>query len=233
MLNLRQSCGRPIFNMRIPIPGKEGLYIETGPWSGDLKWIITQSADITPHWARHLERNVTVLFGQLWMFSSQFLSMPMFWNRVCCRHHTWRDFDVFPLFLEEAVEQTVQSPLIWGTIRLMWCCSNGAISFSPCTPCTCLSYCCFMAGWSSLVKHWKIIGSYRYLLFESLLALWKIFLSMPHNAMILLAHCTYLMPLCINTSSESSHWFRQLPIWFLIITWTIADLVLYWIVGLV
>ena len=33
MLKIRRSCDRLIFNMGIPIPGKDGLYIETGSWS--------------------------------------------------------------------------------------------------------------------------------------------------------------------------------------------------------
>ena len=32
MLKVRRSRDRLIFNMGIPIPGKDGLYIETGPW---------------------------------------------------------------------------------------------------------------------------------------------------------------------------------------------------------
>ena len=31
MLKIRRSCDCLIFNMGIPIPGKDGLYIETGP----------------------------------------------------------------------------------------------------------------------------------------------------------------------------------------------------------
>ena len=31
MLKIRQSQDRLFFNMGIPIPGKDGLYIETGP----------------------------------------------------------------------------------------------------------------------------------------------------------------------------------------------------------
>ena len=31
MLKIRRSRDRLIFNMRIPIPGKDGLYIERGP----------------------------------------------------------------------------------------------------------------------------------------------------------------------------------------------------------
>ena len=33
MLKIRRSCDRLIFNMGIPIPRKDGLYIETGPRS--------------------------------------------------------------------------------------------------------------------------------------------------------------------------------------------------------
>ena len=33
MLKIRRSRDRLIFNMGIPIPGKDGLYIETGPWA--------------------------------------------------------------------------------------------------------------------------------------------------------------------------------------------------------
>ena len=33
MLKIRRSRDRLIFNMGIPIPGKDGLYIETGPWT--------------------------------------------------------------------------------------------------------------------------------------------------------------------------------------------------------
>ena len=31
MLKIRRSCDRLIFNMGNPIPGKHGLYVETGP----------------------------------------------------------------------------------------------------------------------------------------------------------------------------------------------------------
>ena len=31
MIKIRRSCNRLIFNMGIPIPGKDGLYVETGP----------------------------------------------------------------------------------------------------------------------------------------------------------------------------------------------------------
>ena len=33
MLKIRRSRYRPIFIMGIPKPGKDGLYIEMGPWS--------------------------------------------------------------------------------------------------------------------------------------------------------------------------------------------------------
>ena len=33
MLKIRRSHDRLIFNMGIPIPGKDGLYIDTGPWT--------------------------------------------------------------------------------------------------------------------------------------------------------------------------------------------------------
>ena len=36
MLKIRRSCDRLIFYMGIPIPGKDGLYIETRPWSPEL-----------------------------------------------------------------------------------------------------------------------------------------------------------------------------------------------------
>ena len=35
------SCDRLIFNMGIPIPGKDGLYIETGPRILKAYWITT------------------------------------------------------------------------------------------------------------------------------------------------------------------------------------------------
>ena len=35
MLKIRRPNGRLIFNMGIPIPGKDGLYIETGPRSNE------------------------------------------------------------------------------------------------------------------------------------------------------------------------------------------------------
>ena len=49
MLKIRRSHDRLIFNMGIPIPGKDGLYIETGPWlspsrhESDSLWQKTQS----------------------------------------------------------------------------------------------------------------------------------------------------------------------------------------------
>ena len=45
MLKIRQSRDRLIFNIGIPITGKDGLYIEAGPWtiqnfSVDIKGIV-------------------------------------------------------------------------------------------------------------------------------------------------------------------------------------------------
>ena len=40
MLKIRRSHDSLIFNMGIPIPGKDGLYIETGHW----RWAVTLSA---------------------------------------------------------------------------------------------------------------------------------------------------------------------------------------------
>ena len=37
MLKIRRPNGRLIFNMGIPIPGKDGLYIETGPWYHEFR----------------------------------------------------------------------------------------------------------------------------------------------------------------------------------------------------
>ena len=39
MLKIRRSHDCLIFNMGIPIPGKEDLYIETGPWCSLLQYI--------------------------------------------------------------------------------------------------------------------------------------------------------------------------------------------------
>ena len=36
MLKIRRCRDRLIFNMGIPIPGKDGLYIETGPWKSSV-----------------------------------------------------------------------------------------------------------------------------------------------------------------------------------------------------
>ena len=38
MLNIRRSHDRLIFNMGIPIPGKDSLYIETGPRRQAIIW---------------------------------------------------------------------------------------------------------------------------------------------------------------------------------------------------
>ena len=39
MLKIRRSHDRLILNMGIPIPGKDGLYIERGPWSLSVKGV--------------------------------------------------------------------------------------------------------------------------------------------------------------------------------------------------
>ena len=48
MSKVRRSRNRLIFNMGIPITGKDGLHIETGPWSfyfSDLCWAVNTSSD--------------------------------------------------------------------------------------------------------------------------------------------------------------------------------------------
>ena len=58
MLKRRRSRDRLIFNMGIPIPVKDGLYIETGPW-----WRRTDSlvpCHLGQVSAPHLEDQVTL-----------------------------------------------------------------------------------------------------------------------------------------------------------------------------
>ena len=55
MLKIRRPNGRLIFSMGIPIPGKDGLYIETGPWNTDC---ILNSQ-------RHLTDSIKVLSATL------------------------------------------------------------------------------------------------------------------------------------------------------------------------
>ena len=43
MWKIRLSHNRLIFNMGIPIPGKDGLYIETGPWSLWLLFLLNNT----------------------------------------------------------------------------------------------------------------------------------------------------------------------------------------------
>ena len=48
MLKIRRSRDRDrlIFNMGIPIPGKDGLYIETGPWQQYTIYTAYDAGDI-------------------------------------------------------------------------------------------------------------------------------------------------------------------------------------------
>ena len=53
MSKIRRSHDRLIFNMRISIPGKDGFYIETGPWcrlGGKLSFELIVRQYIR-HWA--------------------------------------------------------------------------------------------------------------------------------------------------------------------------------------
>ena len=54
MLKIRRSRDHLIFNMGIPIPGKDGLYIETGPgvWKHVLRVIYLS------HWGRDKMANI-------------------------------------------------------------------------------------------------------------------------------------------------------------------------------
>ena len=60
MLKIRRPNGRLIFNMRIPIPGKDGLYIETGPWTC-VNHVLHRR-----HCGTHWSINVTVLHYLHW-----------------------------------------------------------------------------------------------------------------------------------------------------------------------
>ena len=46
MLKIRRSRDRLIFNMGIPIPGKDGLYIETGPCASPWNYPVPTSATL-------------------------------------------------------------------------------------------------------------------------------------------------------------------------------------------
>ena len=46
MLKIRRSRDRLIFNIGIPIPGKDGLDIDTGPWSHQV-WCVAVFARCT------------------------------------------------------------------------------------------------------------------------------------------------------------------------------------------
>ena len=58
MMNIRLSCDLLIFSMGIPIPGKDGLYIETWPWFQGVdacldKDVIRFSQIIIAHFGGH------------------------------------------------------------------------------------------------------------------------------------------------------------------------------------
>ena len=76
ILKIRRSYDRLIFNMGIPISGKDGLYIETGPDLYDgifyipkdgLYWIL---AHMIPSWAIYtlVELISQQFFNELWWF---------------------------------------------------------------------------------------------------------------------------------------------------------------------
>ena len=60
MLKIRRPNGRLIFNMGIPIPGKDGLYIETGPRPLP-ELLLTQFTDTYDVLARDTELTITHL----------------------------------------------------------------------------------------------------------------------------------------------------------------------------
>ena len=76
MLKIRRSHDRLIFNMEIPIPGKEGLYIETGPWIQCLLRIHT-GLNLGHHCACRCLRPSTgaVLTTKSDMYSSNFIRL--------------------------------------------------------------------------------------------------------------------------------------------------------------
>ena len=61
MLMIRRSRDRLIFNMGIPISGKDGHYIETGHWAPDpSKWLLSTEAQRTKGHGRRLELEIRV-----------------------------------------------------------------------------------------------------------------------------------------------------------------------------
>ena len=51
MLKIRRSHDRLIFNMRIPIPGKDDLYIETGPSTLALELLQSSTKPLICNWS--------------------------------------------------------------------------------------------------------------------------------------------------------------------------------------
>ena len=67
MLKIRQSCDRLIFNMGIPIPRKDGLYIEAGP-----RWYIAGGSQGSRS-------------SSSWIYSPCFICTTCNWQSAC-RH---------------------------------------------------------------------------------------------------------------------------------------------------
>ena len=55
MLKIRWSHDRLIFNMGIPIPGKDGLYIEMGPWTTQYKIFHGQIHHTNSAWNKYIK----------------------------------------------------------------------------------------------------------------------------------------------------------------------------------
>ena len=70
MLKIRRSRDRLIFNMGIPIPGKDDLYIETGPWTN------TWHYDHKEHYLPDVYKNVDVPSEHVLSLSSVILAVP-------------------------------------------------------------------------------------------------------------------------------------------------------------
>ena len=71
MLKIRRSRDRLIFNMVIPIPEKDGLYIETGPWY--LRWLILPGMD------EHVEEEAPHLQPFVWPIDEE--TVDWHWTR--------------------------------------------------------------------------------------------------------------------------------------------------------
>ena len=87
MLKIRRSRDRLVLNMEIPIPGKDGLYIETGPWQTASNGTICCMAwPLQPHqvcknamrnhyWSRQKQNEIQILYTS--EKSPKMLCMPM------------------------------------------------------------------------------------------------------------------------------------------------------------